>query len=150
MNPKCSAGSRSSAPWASISPVATCSASPRQTPASTATARTRNFLKPSILIYEPQPDGSLALVAVENLVFAKAWKEAGHDVPPSFHGITYDSMADDPATPADEAHFLEPHYDRHVWIYRENPNRVFAPFNPAVTCEHHKNGAEPQHAAHGG
>ena len=35
-----------------------------------------DFLKPSILIYEPQADGSMALVAVENLVFAAAWKRS--------------------------------------------------------------------------
>ena len=45
-----------------------------------------DFLKPSILIYEPQQDGSLQLVAVENLVFAGAWHAAGHDAPPSFQG----------------------------------------------------------------
>ncbi|MCT7378696.1 hypothetical protein [Chelativorans salis] len=106
-----------------------------------------DFLKPSILIYEPQADGSLELVAVENLVFARAWKEAGHDALPTFHGVPYDTMADNPATPVDEAHFFEPHYDRHVWIYRDNPNGAFAPFNPAVTCEHHRNGAEHQHQA---
>ncbi|WP_210334757.1 hypothetical protein [Mesorhizobium mediterraneum] len=106
-----------------------------------------NFLKPSILIYEPQADGSLELVAVENLVFARAWKEAGHDAPPTFQGVPYDTMADDPATPADEAPLFEPHHDRHVWIYRENPNGVFAPFNPAVTCKHHRNGAEHPHQA---
>ena len=38
-------------------------------------------------------------------------------------------------TPADEAHMFEPHFDRHVWIYRDNPNGVFAPFNPNVSCE---------------
>ena len=109
-----------------------------------------DFLKPSILIYEPQADGSLGLVAVENLVFARAWKAAGHDAPPSFHGVTYDTMVDDPATQVDEAHMFEPHYDRHVWIYRDNPNGVFAPFNPAVTCEHHQNsGAHSQHASGG-
>ena len=37
-----------------------------------------DFLRPSILIYEPQADGSLELVAVENLVFARAWRAAGH------------------------------------------------------------------------
>lgn len=104
----------------------------------------RDFLKPSILIYEPQADGSLELVAVENLVFADAWKAAGNDAPPTFQGVAYDMMADDPATPIDEAHLFEQHHDRHVWIYRENPNGVFAQFNPAVTCEHHKNGATPQ------
>lgn len=36
-----------------------------------------DFLKLAILIYEPQADGSLELVAVENLVFAGAWKEVG-------------------------------------------------------------------------
>jgi hypothetical protein len=107
-----------------------------------------DFLRPSILIYEPQENGSLELVAVENLVFAKAWQEAGNNAPPSFHGVTYDTMIDDPATPIDEAHMFEPHHDRHVWIYRENPNGVFAPFNPAVTCKHHQNdGAHAHHAA---
>lgn len=107
-----------------------------------------DFLEPAILIYEPQADGSLELVAVENLVFARAWAEAGHDAPPSFHGVVFDTMADDPATPIDEAHLFEPHHDRHVWIYRDNPNGVFAPFNPAVTCQHHHNGgAHAQHAA---
>ncbi|HJT12706.1 MAG TPA: hypothetical protein VJ790_08810 [Dongiaceae bacterium] len=105
-----------------------------------------DFLKPAILIYEPQADGSLALVAVENLVFAKAWHESGHAAPPTFHGVEYDTMADDPATTVDDAHMFEPHYDRHVWIYRDNPHGVFAPFNPAVTCEHHT-GAQ-SHAAH--
>jgi hypothetical protein len=107
-----------------------------------------DFLKPSVLIYEPQADGSLELVAVENLVFVQAWQEAGNDAPPTFHGVTYDTMADDPETPIDEAHLFEPHHDRHVWIYRENPSGVFAQFNPAVTCEHHTaGGGHSQHAA---
>jgi hypothetical protein len=105
-----------------------------------------DFRKPSILIYEPQADGSLELVAVENLVFAKSWQQAsGGSSPPSFHGVQYDRMVDDPATAIDEAHMFEPHFDRHVWIYRDNPNGVFAPFNPNVTCEHHK-GAQAHHA----
>ncbi len=97
-----------------------------------------DFLKPSILIYEPQKDGRLELVAVENLVFADAWRAAGHSEPPSFHGVAYDSMADDPSTPVDEAHMFEPHFDRHVWIYRNNPNGVFTPLNPAVSCDYHR------------
>lgn len=99
-----------------------------------------DFLRPAILIYEPQADGTLALVAVENLVFREAWHAAGHTGPPSFHGVPWDTMVDDPATEADEAHLFEPHYDRHVWIYRDNPNGVFAMFNPAVTCAHHRGG----------
>jgi hypothetical protein len=97
-----------------------------------------DFLRPAILIYEPQPDGGLELVAVENLVFEASWKRAGNSAPPTFHGVAYDHMVDDPSTRADEAHMFEPHFDRHVWIYRENPNGVFAQFNPKVSCAHHK------------
>ena len=107
-----------------------------------------DFLKPSILIYEPQADGSLELVAVENLVFAKAWHEAGNERPPTFHGVEYDSMKDDPATAIDEAHMFEPHYDRHVWLYRDNPNGLFAQFNPQVSCAH-GNSTMAGHEVHG-
>jgi hypothetical protein len=105
-----------------------------------------DFTRPAILIYDPHADGSLQLVAVENLVFKDAWHAAGNVEPPSFHGVVFDTMADDPLTDVDEAHNFEPHYDRHVWLYRENPSGVFAPFNPAVTCEHHVN---PEGHAHG-
>ena len=96
-----------------------------------------DFRAPAILIYEPQADGSMQLVAVENLVFKKAWAAAGHASPPTFHGVAYDDMQDDPATTPDEAHNFEPHYDRHVWVYRENPTGVFQPLNPAVSCANH-------------
>ena len=93
-----------------------------------------DFRKPSILIYEPQADGSLKLIAVENLVFRWAWREQGHAEPPSFRGVTYETMEDDPRTPVDEAHMFVPHYDLHVWLWRDNPNGTFAPFNPNVSC----------------
>ena len=94
-----------------------------------------DFRKPAILIYEPRADGTLELVAVENLVFRKAWHAAGNKRPPTFHGVEYDAMSDDPKTEIDEAHMFEPHYDRHVWVHRDNPNGVFAQFNPTVTCK---------------
>ena len=98
-----------------------------------------DFRKPSILIYEPRSDGTLELIAVENLVFKKAWHEAGNKGLPTFHGVEYDDMADDPKTTSiDEAHSFEPHYDRHVWLYRPNANGMFAQFNPTVTCQFHK------------
>ena len=108
-----------------------------------------DFNQPSILIYEPQADGSMRLVAVENLVFKKAWEAAGNSRPPSFHGVSYDLMADDPATATiDEAHNFEPHYDRHVWIYRDNPSGVFAQFNPNVSGVHAMTDAGA-HSGHG-
>jgi hypothetical protein len=105
-----------------------------------------DFRKPSILIYEPNARGELELIAVENLVFEKAWRASGKAQPPTFKGVTFDHMVDDPATPEDEAHNFEPHYDLHVWLYRDNPAGMFKPFNPNVTCEH----AKPARMAHGG
>lgn len=96
-----------------------------------------DFAKPAMLVYEPRADGSLELVAVENLVFKKAWELAGNDKPPSFRGNPYLLLSDNPKTPLDEAHRYEPHYELHAWVIRENPLGMFAPFNPRVTCEHH-------------
>jgi hypothetical protein len=96
-----------------------------------------DFLHPSIVIYEPQADGSLELVAVENLVFMEGWKAAGNEAPPSSYGYEWVAMIDDPATEVDEAHGFQPHYELHAWVFRENPNGPFEPFNPNVTCEHH-------------
>jgi hypothetical protein len=107
-------------------------------PRVTGTGTHTDFNRPSILIYEPQPDGSLALVAVENLVFTDAWARAGHTAPPTFQGRPYDLMQDDPATAVDEAHLFAPHYDLHVWLYRENPRGMFAQFNPNATCRFHR------------
>lgn len=108
-----------------------------------------DFAQPAVLIYEPQADGTLALVAVENLVFIKAWEAAGNKAPPSFQGKAFDRMVDDPATPADEAHMFEPHYDLHVWLYRDNPNGRYAQFNPKVSCAHGTTHMAA-HAGHGG
>lgn len=86
---------------------------------------------------------------MENLVFADAWRAAGHFERPTFHGVPWDFMSDDPSTKAGEAHMFAPHYDRHVWIYRDNPNGVFTPFNPSVTCAHHTGAkGHPAHATH--
>lgn len=105
-----------------------------------------DFGSPAILIYEPQADGGMELVAVENLVFIAAWEAAGHTAPPSFQGVPFDRMEDDPATEVDEGHMFAPHYDRHVWLYRDNPNGMFRPFNPAVSCAAHRGATGDPHA----
>lgn len=96
-----------------------------------------DWTTPAVLLYEPQADGSMALVGLENVAFKAAWDAAGNTEAPTFQGMPYDYMEDDPTTEVDEAHMFAPHYDRHVWLYRENPNGMFAQFYPAVTCEHH-------------
>ena len=97
-----------------------------------------DFRRPAMLVYEPQPDGTLQLVAVENLVFADAWHRASGSEPPKFHEKPWPLLKDDPATKVDEAHGWEPHYEQHLWVFRDNPNGAYSPFNPKVTCAHHK------------
>lgn len=96
-----------------------------------------DWMRPSVLIYEPQADGSLELVGVENLVFEAAWKAAGNSDQPVLNDRSWDHMADDPATEGDEAHGFAPHFDQHVWLFRENPMGNLMPFNPSVSCGGH-------------
>lgn len=102
--------------------------------------------RPELLLYEPQADGTAQLVGVEYLVFERPWREAGNVGPPAFLGNPFTHMEDDPATELDEGHGFEPHYDLHVWLFRENPAGTFTGFNPAVSCAH----AAPtmEHASH--
>lgn len=97
-----------------------------------------DWKQPSVLIYEPQQDGSLELVAVENLVFEASWNASGKTEQLIINGRHWDHMADDPATAGDEAHGFMPHYDQHVWLIRENPMGTLMPFNPNATCDHYK------------
>lgn len=95
-----------------------------------------DWSRPAMLLYEPQADGSLALVGLENLVFEEAWVATGEPAP-VLNGRPWDYMKDDPATEGHEAHGFAPHYDQHVWLWRENPAGALEPFNVNVTCEHH-------------
>jgi hypothetical protein len=98
-----------------------------------------DFTNPAILLYEPQADGSLALVGVENLVFMNAWHAAGHHAPPSFAGRIWDTMADDTGTAVDEAHNFQPHHDQHVYFRKmDNPADQLEPFSPKVSCKYAK------------
>ncbi len=94
------------------------------------------FTHPEVLVYEPQPGGTMKLVAAEYLVFERPWRGVHSSEPPSFHGEPFVLMRDDPATPMDEAHGFEPHYELHLWVHRPNPNGMFQEFNPAVSCRY--------------
>lgn len=82
---------------------------------------------PEALVYEPQADGSLELVAAELIVFQEAWDEA-NDHPPvvaghHFHLVTVPNRYDLPAF-----------YQLHVWAGRDNPSGDFNDWNPKVSC----------------
>ncbi|MEX2584721.1 MAG: hypothetical protein WD766_15740 [Gemmatimonadota bacterium] len=91
-----------------------------------------DFLQPAILVYEPRPNGSVELVAVQNMVSAAAWEANGNAEPPSFQGVPYEYAEPDAGMMTDAL------YDRHIWLFRENPDGLFAQYNPRVTCEHHE------------
>lgn len=93
-----------------------------------------DFMTPAVLVYVPDAEGHLELAAVENLVFQKAWHAAGHTEGPEFLGNQYYSMVENPETEALEAHGFAPHYELHMWLFRDNPAGMFVPFNPDVTC----------------
>ena len=94
-----------------------------------------DFLKPAILLYEPQANGSLKLVGVENLVFWKAWTAAGNKTPPTFAGRTWDYME------GEKAHGFTPHADQHVYFLEtsdKDPMKQLESYHPNVSCAHAK------------
>lgn len=74
--------------------------------------------EPEVLLYIPEADGSLRLVAVEYVVPFGLASE-----PPVLFGQTFHT--DGP--PLNQ-------YSLHVWAWRNNPNGIFAPFNPKLSC----------------
>jgi hypothetical protein len=79
--------------------------------------------RPEGLIYEPRPDGTLRLVAVEWIVPKAAWEAAGSTEPPSLLG--------------QELHVLNPAlgwYILHAWVWKPNPSGMFQDWNPNVDC----------------
>jgi hypothetical protein len=74
---------------------------------------------PELLVYEPQKNGRLRLVAVEYAVPIAAWGP----VAPVLHGIEYHR---------NDALGL---WVLHAWIWKNNPDGMFANWNPNVTCD---------------
>ncbi|HVE99330.1 MAG TPA: hypothetical protein VNA12_09135 [Mycobacteriales bacterium] len=84
--------------------------------------------KPEALVYEPQPDGKLALVAVEYVVLQADWAKAGNTAPPSLFGREFDAVG------AGNRFGLPPFYALHAWLWKDNPSGTFAGWNPDVSC----------------
>ena len=82
--------------------------------------------KPQVLIYEPVGD-KLRLVAAEWFVPA----ELAAKKRPTIFGKELDGPMEGhwPLMPA-ALH----HYDLHAWLWKDNPEGIFSPTNPAVKC----------------
>ena len=83
---------------------------------------------PEALVYEPTANGRLRLVAVEYVVFQSAW-DAEQSSPPSLFGREFELVG------ADNRYGLPPYYALHAWLWKHNPNGMFADWNPRVSCE---------------
>ncbi len=77
------------------------------------------LLHPEILVYAPNRHGDLSLVALEYIVPIPMWE--GSD-PPTLLGRDFER---------NDALGL---YALHVWLWRHNPNGMFADWNPKVSC----------------
>ena len=75
---------------------------------------------PDALLYEPARDGRLTLVGVELAIPYALW--AAGD-PPTFQGATFQR----------EDEFQV--FGLHIWLWRQNPNGLFAIANPNVSCD---------------
>lgn len=82
---------------------------------------------PEVLVYAPDADGDLVLVALEYVVFAEAW-DAENDAPPTLFDREF-MLVDEP-----NRYELPAFYALHAWVWKENPSGTFADFNPEVTC----------------
>lgn len=76
---------------------------------------------PEAFMYEPQKDGSMKLVGLEYIVPISAWTGAN---PPSLAGQSFMRM-DDLGL-----------YALHIWLWKENTEGLYAPWNPDVSCQY--------------
>lgn len=86
-----------------------------------------NALTPELVVYEPEPNGRLRLVAAEYVVFQDAW-DASHSDPPELFGREFELVE------AGNRYGLPPFYELHAWLWKHNPLGMFEDFNPRVNC----------------
>lgn len=78
---------------------------------------------PNVLVYMPDSEGNMKLVAVEWFVPEDAVSEA-----PELFGQTFKGPipGHEPGQPS--------HYELHAWTHSANPDGLFAQFNPSLSC----------------
>lgn len=88
-----------------------------------------NIFEPEALVYEPMKNGKVRLVAIEFIVRASDWDDS-QGVPmfgnQPFDDHTYEGAPGPPF----------PHYQLHVWVWKNNPLGMYFPFNPNVNCDY--------------
>jgi hypothetical protein len=102
---------------------------------------------PQVLLYEPVKNGKKQLVGVEFLIDAEFW-DSNNNGPPMLGNVEFDDhreiiWVDDvdelgnpilvPVNAKGGPPF--PHYQLHVWVWKNNPNGMYTAFNPNVSCD---------------
>jgi hypothetical protein len=80
-----------------------------------------NLLEPEALLYEPQKNGQMRLVAVEYIVPYAVRPRDG--APPVLFGQNFLQFDDFGV------------WGLHAWVWKNNPAGMFAPWNPDVNCD---------------
>lgn len=80
-----------------------------------------SLLRPEALLYAPTADGSMEFLGVEYIIPAPDWSDSE---PPELLGQSFHF------NPGPNIWAL------HVWIGRDNPDGIFANFNPDVSCQY--------------
>jgi hypothetical protein len=83
--------------------------------------------KPEALMYEVRPDGRLALIGVEYVVFKEDW-DAEHASPPELFGETFNTVAEP------NRYGIPTFYELHAWAWKSNPTGAHEDWNPRVLC----------------
>ena len=84
--------------------------------------------RPEIVIYEPQPDGSLQLIGADYLVLADAW-HAQNASPPELMGQLFHRFE------APNRFGLPAFYTLHVWSWKHSPTGAFVNWHANVSCD---------------
>ncbi|MDP8932514.1 MAG: hypothetical protein M3O70_29185 [Actinomycetota bacterium] len=84
--------------------------------------------QPEALLYAPAEKGTRKLTGIEYVKVDADQNVNTDDDRPSLFGQPFDGPmpGHEPGMPV--------HYDLHVWVWRTNPQGVFAQWNPRVTC----------------
>ena len=84
---------------------------------------------PEALVYAPDADGKLKLVALEYVVFKADWDAAHPGTTPELFGQRF------MLTSAPNRYEIPAFYALHVWLWNSNPLGLFQPFNRSVSCD---------------
>jgi hypothetical protein len=85
--------------------------------------------QPELLVYEPKKNGDRELVAVAFVVPAAAWGSTHSGAPMLGDQVFEDKRVPDWSSPP------FPTYELHVWVWKHNPNGMYATTNPNVICD---------------